>query len=109
MCSFRIGQKVVCTKAPLKRYLRSGEVAPTRGTIYTVRGIDPPRAPPNDFISIWLVEIVNPTLDYGTHGMLECTFDARKFRPLVERKTDISIFTKMLDGSRVLETTVTKG
>lgn len=25
-------------------------------------------------------------------------FDARAFRPLVERKTDISIFTKMLDS-----------
>jgi len=43
-------------------------------------------------------ELVNdPHIDNG----IEPSFYARLFRPVVERKTDISVFTRMLNTQRV--------
>ena len=77
--TFRIGQKVVCvddTRPILgwaKQWLR-------KGTVYKIRSIEPDG-------DIHLVEVVRTS---GT------PFYRSRFRTVVERKTDISIFTKML-------------
>jgi hypothetical protein len=76
--TFRVGQKVVCVDASPGE--RSGERSLTKGAVYIVTGL-PHR-----------------------HGMFVCGaptpnpfgWDFSRFRPVVERKTDISIFKKML-------------
>ena len=73
--TFRVGQKVVCVDA-------TGTYLVCKGNVYTVTGVDTP------FIEIDHTEV--PSFD-DHRGML-----ASRFRPVVERKTDISIFTRML-------------
>lgn len=63
---------------------------PTLGEVYTVRDIHVYRAYDEAFIR--LVEVVNPAVESPN----EPVFMASKFRPLVTRSTDISIFTKLL-------------
>jgi hypothetical protein len=94
MSSFRVGQKVVYLGG-----VRVGgygdEAIPEKGGIYTVR----------DFANdggIRLIEIVNPPRFYA-EGRVECSFDVSRFRPLIERTVDISIFKVMLNPSRVEE------
>jgi hypothetical protein len=50
---------------------------------------------------LWLDEIKNPVLRYTDGDVGEIPFAAFRFRPVVERKTDISIFTAMLKPSKV--------
>jgi len=52
-----------------------------------------------------LDEIVNPITNWIT-GPDEIAFIAARFRPVTEKKTDISIFTRMLNPSdrKVAET-----
>lgn len=92
--NFRVGQKVVCIDADpsLDGYVHTQLCL---NSIYTVRGIDTePDALGN--IGLWFVEIADaPTRG----GKFTTSFRASRFRPAVERKTDISIFTKMLDGA----------
>lgn len=77
--TFRVGQKVVCVddSRPVvgwaKQWLR-------KGNIYEIRSIEPDG-------DIHLIEIARES---GT------PFYHSRFRPIVERKTDISIFTAML-------------
>lgn len=83
---FRVGQKVVCVDA-------SGVASPfiVRGRVYTITGFDNRRAGNSDQPGLYLAEVraVETRENYAS-------FLARRFRPIVERKTDISIFTKML-------------
>lgn len=80
--TFRVGQKVALVGTGSWKAWR-GTVderpKPRHGVVYTVREIE------FHFGLEWLV------IGFGTDG-----FDARDFRPVVERKTDISIFTKTL-------------
>ena len=48
---------------------------------------------------ILLEELVNPPSLY-VEGTFEPSFNFSHFRPLVERRTDISIFTRILDDVR---------
>lgn len=93
--NFRIGQKVVCIKKN-RDTPPAGEVQPCVGGIYTVRGIV-------DWgewgVGLYLQEIHNSPIDTKV-GIVERTFSVRRFRPAVERKTDISIFTKILDTTK---------
>jgi len=87
---FRVGQKVVCVDAysPPGTYWLDEEKI-TEGGIYTIKSIFP------DFrgkIVVSLNETFRPIIDGQLRGY---RFD--RFRPLVERKTDISIFKKMLN------------
>lgn len=91
--TFRVGQKVECIKAFHKSLLQVGEVAPLKGMICTIRAFHP------NGDAIYLAEIVNPPL-YGG-GTRECAFASEHFRPFVERETDISLFTAMLNPSQV--------
>ena len=102
---FYVGQKVVCVDNKPRidadhfgPFRRTFPMPLTIGEIYTVRGFDR-----------------NGSYDYGLY-LIECrsTYPARRdgtergfyssrFRPLVERKTDISIFTKILDKTKSKE------
>lgn len=95
--AFRVGQKVVCVEAWSRYGLgRGDEIGPTQDSIYTIREIGVglhPTCP--DELHVRLDEIVNPVIEYKC-GKYEVAFRATRFRPVVERKTDISVFTAML-------------
>lgn len=78
--AFRVGQKVVCVRAAGNHMLSEGQV-------YTVSGIATHR---DGRPSVFLAEVVH---DWTPH----IPFYADRFRHIVEKKTDISIFTAMLD------------
>jgi hypothetical protein len=102
--AFRVGQKVVCVNDEYNHPNWSNiPNRPVAASIYTVRQIifgwyDDDR----EHAAILLDEIKNPVEQwYGEVNPSECPFAAFRFRPVVERKTDISIFTKMLTDERV--------
>lgn len=90
--SFRVGQKVVCI-APFDSTW-AGWATPQQSKTYTVRAVSMGSvAQVRDYgpwFSVLLDEIKNPERDG------EPTFGHQHFRPLIERKTDISIFTELL-------------
>lgn len=88
--AFRIGQKVVCIRAFAD--LRGCETWPVKGQTYTVRGF-------NDDGYLFLDEIINPPFWFA-EGFCEAAWNPEKFRAIVERKTDISIFTAMLSPTK---------
>ena len=98
--TFRVGQKVVCIETWVRRNGVGDEIGPVAGEIYTIRDIGflNPAAP--DVVAVLLAEIRNAVHDY-VDGRGETCFAAHRFRPVVERKTDISIFTQMLNPSNV--------
>jgi hypothetical protein len=95
MMTFRIGQKVVCIdngpNPKLKNNFWIGDI-PIVGNIYTISGFGFAEATNEELLV--LVEIKN----CSRHGI---GYSAWRFRPVVERKTDISIFTAMLKPSKV--------
>lgn len=100
---FRVGQKVVCVDAEFEaiaaNYFSS---LPARDEIYTVRAIG--KLPSDMQPGIALVEIIGNEQPFSPIG--EWGFEATRFRPFVERKTDISIFTEMLRPNSVRELSV---
>lgn len=82
--SFYVGQKVVCVDA-------TNADALTQGAIYTIK-----------YLGFWPAqsgldgEIVSCGVGLFEAESVGLGFDARRFKPVVERKTDISIFTDML-------------
>lgn len=82
--TFHIGQPVVCIKPGGWRELIVGETGPEFNEVYRIRSMD--RSAP--FLTLRFEEIVNPEVRYSL-GVVECSFAARWFRPVVERKTDI--------------------
>lgn len=86
--NFHVGQKVVCID---DNFSRKFVTNPVMSKIYTLREVYPFA----DGIGVLLDEIRNEPRqwsdDYGEPG-----FRASRFRPVVEKKTDISIFTEML-------------
>lgn len=105
MCNFRVGQKVVCINdADGESHWLVPTVGDmdglTRGCVYTVREIY--------FDVVWAKTLVRleeirrpPCLLDGQP--FECGFYPERFRPVVDRKTDISIFTAMLTDTKVEE------
>lgn len=90
--TFRVGQKVVCVDD------RSGEFfvawlndSLVRGRIYEVCRI---RERVGDYATV--LELTGVNEGKSCNGWL-----ASRFRPVVERKTDISVFTMMLKPSKV--------
>jgi hypothetical protein len=84
--AFYVGQKVVCINAGPSRF--TGEATNARkGVVYTVAWVGSWRSHP-----VLLLDEIDPA--HGHDG-----FDAARFRPVVERKTDIGIFTAMLNPS----------
>ena len=95
LMAFRVGQKVVCISA--EGFIDLGEIFPVVREIYTIREIKDYH---DGICGLRLAEIVNKPKFYRG-GVTECWFASNRFRPLVERTTDISIFTAMLKPSKV--------
>ena len=87
--------KVVCIKAA-SRVAYSGSHPSIVGRIYTVREVYV--CPALGTLGLRFEEHINPV--HPMYG-IECGYSAERFRPVVERKTDISIFTQMLNPSKV--------
>lgn len=97
--NFRVGQKVVCVNDEWDAR-RDYISYPTDGQTYTVREVFRPcckMIQADHPVCVRLVEIRQEKLlcDFCS-DVSEMEFDARRFRPLVERKTDISAFMEML-------------
>jgi len=89
--TFRVGQKVVCIRGPFGCYVE-GKKQPNMGELYTIRAIYTDVLRPQYGVGLHLEEIENPTsLDGKEPG-----FYSSRFRPVVERKTDITVFTEIL-------------
>lgn len=109
-CNFVVGQKVVAVKneSPNERCIqhadaakRAGVVFPKPGETYTVRNIFTAENSEDEVIvCVHLAEVVNnPKMRFSNGVIGEIGFSAACFRPLVQRKTDISIFKAMLNPS----------
>ncbi len=81
---FHVGQKVVCIDDTRREFgLREWDNRLRRGIIYTIRWVGK--------YGVKLVEI-----NRRTRHVSDTYYFADRFRPVIERKTDISIFTAML-------------
>lgn len=95
------GDRIVCVKA--RFYLsadfcvRHGILLPKKGRIYSIRAIGPTWSKQKEF-SLLLREIVNESFMIEGIDCGEPCWPATSFRPVVNRATDISIFTTMLTG-----------
>lgn len=96
--AFRVGQKVVCVDDVFRdaSWLHVKNM-PVAGSIYTIRGFQTEKY----FDGILLEEVINDAITWNAVGFREMSFPARRFRPVQERKTDISIFKKMLNPQKV--------
>lgn len=93
--TFRVGQKVVCISAEYQR--NAPPPYPVVGTVATVSwvGIIAEHIDRDDNgLSIDLVEFPSPETNDYWRG-----YRAMDWRPIVERKTDITIFTEILRKS----------
>lgn len=94
---FHVGQRVVCLRSGWKPQV-CWLCAPEVGEEYIIRTIDDYSGRPGLRFH-WLI---NPPFDFRD-GFIEPAFVATNldgslnFRPVVERKTDISIFTALLN------------
>lgn len=110
MADFYIGQKVVCIAKgdwsnAIKNHSAGGQsiTVPKAGVIYTIREIY--TDPFTGRTGIRLAEVVNDSITRWANYKLymEIGWHEHEFRPLRERKTDISIFRKLLGPSPVHE------
>lgn len=101
--AFYVGQKVVCVDADHTNDRRTQEL--DEGRVYTVERVSGDEAgypaPPVHLRGagtvVWLAEIkTRPAVKNPG-----CPFAASRFRPVVERKTDISELTAILNGKRI--------
>lgn len=104
---FSIGQKVVCIT---RRSLYPNYIGRLRhppalkvGGIYTIRDIDARYIELVGEPGVRLEELCFPPHEC-IWGMVEPAFAMSRFRPIVERKTDISLFTEMLPKEPAKET-----
>lgn len=97
--SFHVGQKVVCIDGDFKNpHYEPPGAMPDKGGIYTIRSMEMATCGYSGAIQLGLrfYEFVYPPVACGH----EPCFAARCFRPLIERKTDIAIFQRMLIPSK---------
>jgi hypothetical protein len=106
MKMFHIGQKVVCVRDEAEgdlecRYSGGGKSSKIRvGNVYTIREIDTRAVHLHGVASVRLVEVCNPE-KMTTVGMWETAYPVACFRPVVEKKTDISVFEEILKRETV--------
>jgi hypothetical protein len=104
---FYVGQKVVCVDASSGNgTLCWGEKSETliEGNVYTIRRCfytDYARKGVPELI-VWLDEIARSALSRHLWGQ-DAGYAARRFRPLIEKKTDISVFTSLLKHKQLEE------
>lgn len=94
--AFYVGQKVVCVDDGPSRFT-SLPTNVKRGEIYTITKVWV-----HSFRSVPVVLLAEVEPDLPRH---EC-FDGARFRPVVEREYDISIFTAMLNPAKKAAETV---
>lgn len=97
--NFRVGMKVVCIYGG-DWQIHGHETVPRFQKVYTIRAIDPRTI---SGCALLLAEIKNrPDIYRSANGVTiaEKCWRGSRFRPVVERKTDISIFTAMLNPSK---------
>jgi hypothetical protein len=98
--ALRVGQKVVCVLDGPAAFATGHEWGASEaifeGNIYTVARyfLDHSGEP-----LVWLEEVRRSPLSRMIFGD-DAGYAARRFRPVVERETDISIFEKMLTGGK---------
>lgn len=93
---WRVGMRAVCVRGPMRpRYDFEQRVADVAiDSVYTIRGI---LHWGGDF-GFHFEEIRNPIFHHHyDDGSYEIAFHRSRFRPAIETKTDISIFTRILD------------
>lgn len=95
--AFYVGQKVVCIDDSLA--LDGLRTSLRQNAVYTIRAIDPGKDC-NGETGLYLQEVVDAPI---RRKFPTGAYRASRFRPVVERKTDISIFTKLLDGIQYKE------
>lgn len=104
---FHVGQKVICIDPT---WGSSGQIQatycpnlPVKWGIYHIRDVLP--IPGNAYAGWWvrLVEVVNPLNRNGRGELVEAVFEAKKYRPVHDRHTDISVFTALLIPARTKE------
>jgi hypothetical protein len=100
-CKFHVGQKVVCIDddktPPAGHVVLSDMIFPVIGKIYTVSEIRIGTV--GNMPCIALAEIPFQLVEVLVDNEIrvgDVVFNASAFRPLVDRKTDISIFKAML-------------
>jgi hypothetical protein len=86
--TFHVGQKVACVRAgpwrALDGDLNNVLLFPQKGRVYEID----------------LIDLYQGYTFLGLAGLpAECVWDADLFRPVIERQTDISIFTSLLTPS----------
>ena len=90
---FRIGQKIVCVYDDIPEPWASHLIPIKIGDVYRVRGLP---ISPTGRPGIYLAGIHNPVHEVFD---MERGYCREYFRPAVEKKTDISIFTKILNSA----------
>ena len=101
---FRVGQKVACIRF-FDNPLLSPEVRailqfPVVGATYVIRDIGDCCVNATIQSGVRLQEIINPSYTTARFGFREPFFRACDFRPIVERKTSIEVFTRMLNSNK---------
>lgn len=96
-CNFVVGQKIelVIDFSPEQRRSAPMDdiILPELNTVYTVRELSIFEGEP----MVLLVEVINRPRYYAdVFDVVEQGFGAYRFRPLTERKSDISVFKAML-------------
>jgi hypothetical protein len=89
----KVGDKIVCIRDESEMmHPAAGDVMPKKDQIYTIRGFERE----DDDVFFYLEEIRNqPGLYWDGYG--ETCFHSEGFRPIQDRKTDISSLTKLLN------------
>lgn len=99
--TFRIGQKVVCVDdsggnySPWPISIDSTVDGLTKNRVYHIRRVGKYRGAK----VVWLAEINRGRCSNHPRAG-EVGFARERFRPLIERKTDISIFTEILHNTK---------
>jgi len=94
---FHIGQKVVLVDDSWHQpnwHLIPNK--PIKGEVYTIRAMYMADRSEGHMLSFLLEEIQNPPVQWHT-GKDEGSFPSYRFRPLVEKKTDISTLIALLN------------
>lgn len=96
--NLRVGQKVVCIGDKWRKF-PSVQSYPVKDQIYTIRSLYSGHGVNYNtpIIGLYLVEIRSPIIETELDGLTEVGWIASAFRPLITRKTDISVFTRILD------------
>jgi hypothetical protein len=90
--NFRVGQRVVCVDDANFTHKDNGATI-HKGQVYVVRGLAREENGPG----LYLEGVFQRARRGGPFDGEELAWKANRFRPVVERKTDISTFTQILD------------